>query len=78
MVAASGLLHSDGTPFNQLPVLDVFSPQQGVALARDGEPYVALNDCVKRVNGGPAVRFDVPAPNYSQTEPRCRSSCRGG
>ena len=71
--ATSGLLHS---AFNQLPVLDVSSPRQDVALARSDAPYVVLNDFVKHANDGSAVRYDVQAPNA--TEPRCRSSCRGG
>ena len=75
MVAASGLLHST---FNQLPVSDVFSPLLDVALARDGAPYFASNDCVKHASDGPAVRCDAPAPNYSENEPRCRWRCRGG
>ena len=58
--ATSGLLHS---AFNQLPVLDVCSPRQDVALARGDAPYVALNDFVKHANDGSAVRCDVQAPN---------------
>ena len=58
--AASGLLHS---AFNQLPVLDVSSPRQDVALARGDAPYVALNDFVKHANDASAARCDVQAQN---------------